>query len=198
MDNSNKAKKWYEHWWLWAIIVVVVFVGAFKLFSSPDNNSSSNHSTHTHTVAHKSTKRHTANAFHKDFAVGNTIKLSNGVSVKVNNIRFNNGDDVNQPDNGKRYIIANVTITNHSHSSISYNELDWNFDTNGNSKTPDTVSMDGIDEMGSGDLDKGASLTKDLVGQVPVNSKGNKTTLTYQPDTLNDNKKVHILLINGK
>ena len=198
MNNNSQSKKWYERWWLWALVVVVVFIGAFKLFSNPDSNSSSNHSANTHTVAHKPAKKHNTSVFHKDFAVGNTIKLSNGVSVKVNNIHFNNGDDVNQPDNGKRYIVANVTITNHSHSSISYNELDWAFDTNGNSKTPDIVSMDKIDEMGSGDLDKGASLTKDLVGQVPISSKGNKTTLTCQPDTLNDNKKVHILLINGQ
>ena len=198
MNNNSQSKKWYERWWLWALVVVVVFIGAFKLFSNPDSNSSSNHSANTHTVAHKPAKKHNTSVFHKDFAVGNTIKISNGVSVKVNNIHFNNVDDVNQPDNGKRYIVANVTITNHSHSSISYNELDWAFDTNGNSKTPDIVSMDEIDEMGSGDLDKGASLTKDLVGQVPISSKGNKTTLTYQPDTLNDNKKVHILLINGQ
>ena len=111
MNNNSQSKKWYERWWLWALIVVAVFIGAFKLFSNPDSNSSSNHSVNTHTVAHKSAKKHSTSVFHKDFAVGNTIKLSNAVLVKITNIRFNNGDDVKQPDDGKRYIDANVTIS---------------------------------------------------------------------------------------
>ena len=45
--------------------------------------------------------------------------------------------------------------------------------------------------MGSGSLDKGASLTKDLVGQVPVDTNGKKIQLTYQPNSLDDNKLVH-------
>ena len=46
--------------------------------------------------------------------------------------------------------------------------------------------------MDTGSLDKGSSITKDLVGQVPLQMEAGKLQLTYQPDILNDNLKLHI------
>ncbi|WP_290033689.1 DUF4352 domain-containing protein [Ligilactobacillus cholophilus] len=131
--------------------------------------------------------------YSKVFNVGEEANV-NGVKVKVNNIRYSNGDDVETPDQGKKYMILNVTITNDSDKTIDYNELDFKFNVNGNSKDPDTVTLDGVNDLGSGSLDKNASLTKDLVGQVPVDENGQKIQLTYQPNSLDDNKLVHFNL----
>ena len=51
-----------------------------------------------------------------------------------------------------------------------------------------------FDEMNTGSLDKGASITKDLVGQVPIQLQNNKLLLTYQPDSLDDNLKIKFQL----
>lgn len=151
---------------------------------------SSSNSSSDNTTPQEAKKSSKAEVFSKVYKVGEEANV-NDVKVKVNSIRYSNGDDVETPDEGNKYIILNVTINNDSTKSIDYNELDFKFNVDGNNKDPETVTLDGVNGMGSGSLDKGASLTKDLVGQVPVDTNGKKIQLTYQPNSLDDNKLVH-------
>lgn len=168
--------------------VLLLSLGLVGCGSSSSSSSNDNDSTTTQETK-KSSK---TEVFSKIYKVGEEANI-NGVKVKINNIRYSSGDDAETPDQGNRYAIVNITITNNSDKNIDYNTLDFKFNIDGNSKDPEYVTLDGqnIDDLGSGTLDKGATLTKDLVGQVPVNETGKKVQLTYQPNSLDDNKLVH-------
>lgn len=172
-----------------AIILSSALLLSLGLAGCGSSSDSSSNNSATTQEAKKSSK---SEVFSKVYKVGEEADI-NGVKVKVNNIRYNSGDDVNTPDQGNRYAIVNITITNDSDENIDYNTLDFKFNIDGNSKDPEYVTLDGqnVDDLGSGTLDKGSTLTKDLVGQVPVDETGKKVQLTYQPNSLDDNKLVH-------
>lgn len=163
-----------------------------------DDDSSSSSSSTASTSEQSSQVSKTSSSSENDptktvYQVGQTANYK-GIELKVNSIRYSQGDDIETPDDGKQYAIVNVTMTNNSDKSLDYNELDFAFDCNGDSKDPETVSLNGVDEMNTGSLDKGASITKDLVGQVPIQLQNNKLLLTYQPDSLDDNLKIKFQL----
>ena len=160
-----------------------------------DDNSSSSSSNNQSSISQVSSskKENEPDPTKTVYQIGQTANYK-GIELKVNSIKYSQGDDVETPDNGKQYAIVSVTMTNNSDKSLDYNELDFAFDCNGDSKDPETVSLNGINEMNSGSLDKGASITKDLVGQVPLQLQNNKLLLTYQPDSLNDNLKIKFQL----
>lgn len=160
---------------------------------SDSDSSSSNSSSSTNSASSSSqvAKSSSTDVSKETFKIGQPVTYKN-VTLKVNSIRYSQGDDVETPDNGKQYAIVNVTLTNNSDKSLDYNQDDFAFDYNGDSKDPDCVSLDGVNEMDTGSLDKGSSITKDLVGQVPLQMEAGKLQLTYQPDILNDNLKLHI------
>lgn len=161
---------------------------------SHSSSASSSSKEKTSQVA-SSTKKNDTDATKTVYKVGQTINYK-GLKLKVNSIKYSQGDgEANQPDNGKQYAIANVTLTNNKGKAMDYNVDDFGFDYNGDDANVDFVSgLDGVNEMESGSLDNGASITKDVVGQVPTQMETGKLQLTYKPDILDNNLKLRVQL----
>ncbi|EME7171606.1 hypothetical protein A5804_001993 [Enterococcus faecium] len=124
------------------------------------------------------------NNLSKEYHVGDTVSYK-GYEIKVNNVNFSNGSEYETPDTGKQYVIINVTITNNTDQKQSYNPYDFKLNANGNATDVNEIVTDGIatDRLNSGDLDNGASVTGNLVGQADPNAK---LKLQYETSIWND------------
>ena len=175
------------------LIVGSTLLLGLALAGCGSNSADQSHNDSTKTEKKAAASSHQTNDVYKTvYKVGQTA-ATDKVSIKLNSVKDSNGSDTDQPEQGKKYVIANVTLTNKSDESMDYNELDFKFDNNGNNTDPTSVTLNGVNCMGSGTLDKGASITKDVVGEVSQNTQG-KFQLTYQPDDLDNNKLIHFNL----
>ena len=98
----------------------------------------------------------------KVFKVGKTATYK-GISLKVNSFQYVEPGEYDSIDEGKHYIVANVTITNKSRESYDYNPYDFKLNVNGNNTDFDAYP-DNVDNLiHSGTLDKGASVTGNFI-----------------------------------
>lgn len=175
-QNGNtyvQKKPFYKRVWFWVLAIILLFGGISAMSGGSSDSSSSS-----------SSSKASSDPFSKVFKVGQTASYK-GYQVKVNKVSYNSGDDIDQPDSGKQYIVVNVTITNKTDDSQDYNPLDFKLNANGNSTDLDEVGDTNVDNrLESGKLDKGASVTGNLVGQVDPNTS--KLQLQYKPSFWND------------
>lgn len=175
----KEKKPFYKKWWFWLLIVIII-IG----FASCSNSSSDNSSSESSTKTEKVTKKKDISK--QLFKVGQTASYD-GIDIKVNNVKSASSIGDETPDDGNQYVIVSVTLKNNSDESKDYNDIDFKFDNNGDIKDSTTVSSDS-NEMNSGELDKGASITKDVIGEVPSNVDVSSLKLIYEPNFFNDTK----------
>lgn len=189
----KEKKPFYKKWWFWVLIVIIVigFASCSNNSSSSKDSSSNNiNDNKTEKVTHKNTTDH-VDIDKQVFKIGQTASYDN-MDVKVNSVKSANSIGDETPDDGNQYVIVNVTLKNNGSESQDYNDLDFKFDNNGDIKDSTTVSSDN-NEMNSGELDKGATITKDVIGEVPSNINVSSLKLVYEPDFFN-NTKIHFQL----
>lgn len=186
---NNNAKPWYKVWWIWVIIGIAFFilvdVIAVSANTSGDSSSSSDVKT-TQETAKDSSSDDAKKVLSKQYKVGETIDYK-GYKVKVNDIKYSDGDEFETPKSGNKYIAINVTIENDTDQKQDYNEYDFKLSADGNAKDLDAFT--GIDEyddngIDSGTLEKGAKVTGYLVGEANPNAK---LKLQYQPNYFDNN-----------
>lgn len=194
--SIQENKPWYKRVYVWIIVVILLMIiGASNSSShskthhikntevSDNNISSKNKDTQVNRSPIQNNTPTTQH--HTNYSVGQLVK-TNGLSFKVNKLSYYAGNEFETPKTGNQYVIANVTLINNSHASQDYNSLDFNLDSNGNSTsfneilTDDNYSNNTLD---SGSLDKGATVTGNLLGQAKI---GSKLKLIYKPDSLSD------------
>ena len=71
--------------------------------------------------------------------------------------------------------------------------MDFKIDNNGDIKDSTCISSDNND-MQSGEMDKGASITKDVIFEIPNNADKSNLKLVYEPSFFNDNLKIKFAL----
>lgn len=186
---NNNAKPWYKVWWIWVIIGIAFFilvdVIAVSANTSGDSSSSSDVKT-TQGTAKDASSDDAKKVLSKQYKVGETIDYK-GYKVKVNDIKYSDGDEFETPKSGNKYIAINVTIENDTDQKQDYNEYDFKLSADGNAKDLDAFT--GIDEyddngIDSGTLEKGAKVTGYLVGEANPNAK---LKLQYQPNYFDNN-----------
>lgn len=187
-ENGNtyvQKKPFYKRVWFIVLVALFIVIGAVSTMGGgkddsatkvPNSKASSSSSSKT-TVADKT------------FKVGDTIK-ADGVTLKVNKVEFNDGSSASKPDTGKSYVIVNVTITNVDKDKIDYNPYDFKLDDKGNQTDLSEFSiMDDNyeeivnDQLQSGSLTKGASVTGTMIGQAV---KTDKLKLLYHGNLFSD------------
>ncbi|WP_288745762.1 DUF4352 domain-containing protein [uncultured Enterococcus sp.] len=124
------------------------------------------------------------------FNVGDTVDIK-GYQIKVNDVKYSDSEGYSTPDEGKQFVIINLTITNKTDKKVSFNPLDFSLNENGVSSTTGFTYVDGVDVLSSGDLDPDASVTGNLVGQAAPDSK---LKLRYEGNMFLKNKEVDINL----
>ncbi|MDD6407262.1 MAG: DUF4352 domain-containing protein [Lactobacillus equicursoris] len=185
-ENGNvyvQKKKFYQRWWFWFLIVVVAIFWGINSLGNNDQSTSSSTATSS-SQAKSSSKKKEVNPLTKVYKVGQTASYK-GYEIKVNSVKFSQGDDFNKPDSGKQYVIVNITITNHTNESQDYNPFDFKLNADGNNTDFDEVNTDVDNTLESGSLDKGAKVTGNLVGQAKTSAK--KLQLQYKTSFWNDN-----------
>ncbi|AYC66735.1 DUF4352 domain-containing protein [Lactobacillus delbrueckii subsp. bulgaricus] len=184
-ENGNvyvQKKKFYKRWWFWLLVVlVVVFLGSGAFGGSSDSDSSSDSAAKSQT---SSKKKAEANPLSKVYSVGQKASYK-GYEIKVNSVKFSQGSEYNRPDSGKQFVIINLTITNHTDESQDYNPFDFKLNADGNNTDLDAIDTDVDNTLDAGSLDKGASVSGNLVGEAKTSAK--TLQLQYKTSIWNDN-----------
>ncbi|WP_208611150.1 MULTISPECIES: DUF4352 domain-containing protein [Listeria] len=157
------------------ILIILTNIGANALDSATEKVDSDSNKTSVSSSGDSKSKDKT---LEKTYGVGDTVSY-NGYELKVNTVNYSKGSEIDTPDSGKQYIIINLTITNNTDESQSYNPYDFKLNDDGNKTDLDELLVeDDIEILNSGDLDPGASVTGNLIGQSKTDSKSLK--LQYQ------------------
>lgn len=187
-ENGNtyvQKKPFYKRVWFIVLVALFIVIGAVSTMGGGKDDSATKVS-NSKASSSSSSKTTVAD---KTFKVGDTVK-ANGVTLKVNKVEFNDGSSASKPDTGKSYVIVNVTITNVDKDKIDYNPYDFKLDDKGNQTDLSEFSImdDNYDEivndqLQSGSLTKGASVTGTMIGQAV---KTDKLKLLYHGNLFSD------------
>ncbi|MYU97217.1 DUF4352 domain-containing protein [Lactobacillus salivarius] len=123
----------------------------------------------------------------KTFKVGKTATYR-GLSLKVNSFQYVEPGEYDSIDEGKHFIVANVTITNKSRKSYDYNPYDFKLNANGNNTDFDAYPDAVENLLDSGTLDKGASVTGNLAAEIKQGATNPK--LKMNVNVLDDSKNI--------
>lgn len=183
MNNNiqRPRRSWYKKWWVWVLIVFGLMIAGGAL-SGGEGDSTDDKSD---TSAAKKSGSSSASKLKDNYHVG-SVANHKGYKFKVNKVTYYDGSDFDKPKKGNRYVICNVTIKNDTDKKQSYNPMDFQLNANGNSTnmmeilTKENYSQNTLD---SGDLDPGASVTGNLIGQAKRDAN---LKLEYQPSVWND------------
>lgn len=183
-----EKKPFYKKWWfiLIAVILVIGFIGSLGGDSEKDKPKVKEEATSNKTE----TKKEETKKEDQTFKVGDIVDIK-GYEIKVNNVEYSEGGEFMKPDEGKQYVIVNLTITNNSGERKSYNPLDYSLVADGNSESAGFTYLDGVETLSSGDLDEGATVTGNLVGQASPDAK---LKLRYEGNIFLQNENVDIEL----
>lgn len=154
-------------------IVVFIVIGAIS--NNSNNDTPTKKVTESTSLSEKGTISHSKkdDISNKKYVVGDTISYK-GYEIKVNHVAYSDGTDADiTPDDGKQYAIVNITITNNTKEKQSYNPFDYSLNADGNSTSLDDY-LDGVDTLNSGELDPGATVTGNLIGQSSKTAKNLK------------------------
>ena len=174
MNNNiqRPRRSWYKKWWVWVLIVFGLMIAGGAL-SGGEGDSTDDKSD---TSAAKKSGSSSASKLKDNYHVG-SVANHKGYKFKVNKVTYYDGSDFDKPK---------VTIKNDTDKKQSYNPMDFQLNANGNSTnmmeilTKENYSQNTLD---SGDLDPGASVTGNLIGQAKRDAN---LKLEYQPSVWND------------
>lgn len=177
-ENGNtyvQKKPFYKRVWFWILVVIIIaVVGGGSNSGKSDDSAKKVESASSKSADADKSASSTAPASTPEkttFKVGETAEYK-GVQFKVNKVDFTNGDpDVDTLDTGKQYVVVNITITNNGADKYTYNPFDYKLDDNGNQTDMSEITSNVQDELHSGTLAKGASVTGNLVGQAKTSDK---------------------------
>lgn len=176
-DNGHvyvEKKPFYKRVWFWLVVVVLVVIVAAGMDGSGSSDSSNKAA---------SSSSSSATPLDKVYKVGQTASYK-GYKIKVNSVSYSSGNEYEQPDSGKQYVIVNVTITNDTDESQDYNPYDFKLNADGNNTDLDEIYTDVDNTLNAGSLDKGASVTGNMVGQ--ASTSVSKLQLQYKTSVWND------------
>ncbi|MDV0430552.1 DUF4352 domain-containing protein [Lactiplantibacillus sp. DA1] len=175
----QKTKSWYQKWWAWVLIVLGVFF-VISLVNSPQDSQSSQTATAKKASARKtSTSKSTAKktVANMSYKVGQTATIDH-VQVTVNHVKTATTLDDDQPKTGNQYYTVTVTLKNIGKEKISYNPFDFKIKAAGNQTSLDEINIDENNQLDSGDLTAGGTVSGTMTGQAKADGT---VELIYNP-----------------
>lgn len=185
----KEKKPIYKRVWFWILIVLVVGGIAGALGGDDDTSTTTKVEGETKTENPSNEAKETSEA-PEEYRVGDTVSVE-GYEITVNDVRYSDGEGYSTPEQGKQFVIMSITITNNTDEKESFNPLDFSLNVDGVSSTTGFSFVDGIDTLNSGDLDPGASVTGNLVGEAPSDSS---LKLRYEGNMFIQDHEVDIIL----
>lgn len=190
----KQQKPFYQKIWFWAIVLVL---GIGVVSSTGEKEEAVQKVTPTKVAPVKETEEVTEESILESvtieeeptvFVIGDTVSHK-GYEITVNAVEYYDGTEYLTPDTGKQFVIINLTITNNTDKKESYNAFDYSLNANGNSTSLMSYLPD-VESLGSGQLDPGASITSNLIGEADTSGS---LKLQYQASIFND-KMIDIVL----
>lgn len=160
---AKEKKPFYKRVWFWILVVIVAFIAIGSIGGSSDKATKVASDNSSATKTSETSKEET-------FNIGDTADLK-GYQITVNNVEFSNGNEYQKPAEGKQYVIINITIKNNTGDKAAFNPLDYSINEDGVSNTAGFGYLDGVETLNSGDLDNGATITGNLIGEANPNAK---------------------------
>ncbi|MCT4451543.1 DUF4352 domain-containing protein [Lactiplantibacillus plantarum] len=173
----QKTKAWYQKWWAWVLILLGIFF-VISLVNSPQDGKNSQAATTKKTSA-STAKETPANTIYK---VGQTATIDH-VQVTVNNVKTATTLNDVQPKTGNQYYTVTVTLKNSGRDKVSYNPFDFKIKAAGNQTSLDEINIDENNQLDSGDLTAGGSVSGTMTGQAKADGS---VELIYNPSYFSD------------
>lgn len=165
-------KPFYKKWWVWLLAALLFFfiVGALNGNSDSDD-----------TVKKNKTAK-SEDKLDKEYKIGDKVSYK-GYEITVNSIKFPKQGEYDSIDDGKKYAEVNITINNKTGETQSYNPYDFQISEDGARHDFDAFRSESKDELHSGDLDDGATVSGNMLAEV---KEGSKLQLVYKASIWND------------
>ena len=175
----QKTKAWYQKWWAWVLIVLgALFI--IGIINAPADDASSQ------TAATKKTTRQSATAKKSatttTYKVGETATIDH-VQVTVTDVKTATTLNSTDPKTGNQYYTVTVTLKNTGKEKVTYNPFDFKIKAAGNQTSLDEINIDENNQLDSGDLTAGGSVSGTMTGQAKANGT---VELIYNPSYFSD------------
>ncbi|MDN6836511.1 MAG: DUF4352 domain-containing protein [Lactococcus lactis] len=183
--NTYKMKKpFYKKVWFWVLIVIVVGgIGGALGGEDEEQGTTKVESENTEQTSEVEADNEVEEIADEEFNVGDTVS-ADGYEITVNDVEFSDGSEFDVPDEGKQYVIVNITIDNNTGEKQPYNLWDFKLNADGNATDMTEITADlDIDQLESGELDDGATVSGDLLGQADTSGE---LKLQYQSNFWDD------------
>lgn len=173
------TKAWYQKWWAWVLIILgaLLIIG---IINTPGDTTNTQ-ATATKKVAKKSTAAKEA-ATATTYKVGETATIDN-VQVTVTNVKTATTLNSNDSKTGNQYYTVTVSLKNIGKDKVSYNPFDFEIKAAGNQTSLDEFNMDENNQLDSGDLTAGGSVSGTMTGQAKADGT---VELIYNPSYFSD------------
>lgn len=180
-QGASKRRRFYQRgWFLGSVVILGVLGGVMTLGGNSDEEAAKKVPTKVNQASAKPAKI-PAKPQTTTFKVGDVIKYQ-GVEFKVNHVSFLSGNEYEHPDQGKEYVVVNLTITNQAQTKYDYNPFDYKLDERGNQTDLNSIYTE-VDTLNAGTLAQGGTVTGNLLGQV---TKGAPLKLLYNGSILDN------------
>lgn len=205
--EAKEKKPIYKKWWFWLIIVVVV-IGVLGATDEDepsvveDNQATEQESDEIETTEdneeiepeeepEEELEDETEEPEDMEFGVGESIQLGDNI-LTVSNVEKSQGDDFDNPSEGKEYVIVTVEIENAGDENISYNPLNFKMqNSNGQIENQAFTIIDTDTSLSSGELAPGGNVSGTIVFEQPIDDPG--LILIYEPSFWgNDEIRINI------
>lgn len=115
------------------------------------------------------------------------------VEYTVTNVEYSDGNEWDNPAQGKKFVIVTIKIDNKSDKKISYNALDYKMLNSQGQEDEETFTTINSDtSLNSGDLVPGGTKTGSIVFEEAESETSLK--LEYYPSMLDDKAKFEIII----
>lgn len=119
------------------------------------------------------------------YAIKETVHLED-MDVTVNGVSTSEGEKYHEPEEGKVFVLINVTITNTSNDEISYNELYAKIQNGqGQINSVGLTLLSLKDKLNSGKLISGGTVTGTIVTEA-AKDEINSMIFIYEPNPFSD------------
>ena len=167
-------KPFFKKWWVWVLVALLLFFVIGALSGNSDNDDT--------VKKNKTAKSKSEDKLDKEHKIGEKVSYK-GYEITVNSIEFPKPGEYDSIDDGKKYAEVNITINNKTGETQSYNPYDFQISEDGARHDFDAFRSESKDELHSGDLDDGATVSGNMLAEV---KEGSKLQLVYKASIWND------------
>ncbi len=193
MSNKEKDGNWFKRHKILTVILALIAIGVIVSATGGSKSSTSNSSstggskTSSGEKTYKFTDRADKQPKDVEILPGETATVS-GVKMTLSGVEYKTAvSDYEKADDGKTYVVADVTLENTTNKTESYNSLNFRMQTAGG-QVLDSTFATVPSPLNSGDIVAGGKVTGKVVFEVPV-EEGHQYVI-WKPGSYNADRAI--------